>query len=129
MWFFINFVSICLKLFTLKKTMFLLDKLVYLLKLKETPENPVLFLKWYINNIKYVSKYTFLRCMCLETSLIIRFFAIKNKIPNELKLGTNIKDGIFKAHAWIEVNGEVVSEYEDQRSKFITFKNKNNSIL
>lgn len=122
LYFFINFVSVLLKIFSLKKTIIILDKIANFRKPKEKPENPVLFLKKFVPVIIHLSKYTFLRCMCLETSLIIRYFAIRNSIDFILKLGTTIDNGQFKAHAWIEVDKEVVSELVDQRDKYLAFK-------
>lgn len=126
---FINFVSICLKAFSLKNTIKILDKLVHTKSIKNTPENPVIFLKRFVPLINHLSKYTFLRCMCLETSLIIRYFAKRNNIECELKLGTNITDKKFIAHAWIEVDGNVVSELEDQRDKYVQFNNSIDKLV
>lgn len=118
---FINVVSILLKIIGFSRTKYILSGLAKLKPTKTAPKDPILFLKRFVPLINHLSKYTFLRCMCLETSLIIRYFANRNNIPCEFKIGGDMSDGKFKAHAWVEVNNIVVSELEDQRNKYIKF--------
>lgn len=51
-----------------------------------------------------------LRAACLERSLILHDWLLREGYPSELRIGVLKEEHTLKAHAWVELAGVVVSE-------------------
>jgi len=58
---------------------------------------------------------------CLEESLTLLWLLQTRGIASELRLGARKEAGRFEAHAWVERNGEVLSEAGDNHLHFVPF--------
>lgn len=61
------------------------------------------------------------RSSCLDRSFLLWALLRKRGIDSELLLGARKDQGSFKAHAWVEINGEVLNDTNDVREKFSLF--------
>jgi transglutaminase superfamily protein len=55
---------------------------------------------------------------CLHKSLVLHFWLRKEGIPSELRIGVRKEDRQLKAHAWVEIDGQVVNDSPDAVSAF-----------
>jgi hypothetical protein len=56
---------------------------------------------------------------CLERSVTLWWLLRRRGIPADLRIGVRKDSGSFEAHAWVEVNGTVLSESGDQHTHFV----------
>jgi hypothetical protein len=56
---------------------------------------------------------------CLEQSLTLWWLLRRRGIPADLRIGVRKDSGSFEAHAWVEVNGAVLSEAGNQHTHFV----------
>lgn len=68
--------------------------------------------------IQIASRLHFLPMTCLAKSLVLQKMLSKRNIPSLVRIGVQKVKGAMFAHAWVEVNGEPVSEVDDVRQKF-----------
>jgi hypothetical protein len=61
------------------------------------------------------------RISCLDRSVLLWFMLRRRGIDSDLQLGVRTDQGYFEAHAWVEVNGEVVNDSKDVRQRFAPF--------
>jgi hypothetical protein len=55
---------------------------------------------------------------CLSQSLTLWWRLRRGGIATHLRLGANLADGHFKAHAWVECNGRVLNDTQDVSSRY-----------
>ena len=65
---------------------------------------------------------------CLEQSIVLWWLLLRRHAPAELRIGARQSEKGFEAHAWVEVQGNVVNDTEDVLSDYVPFK-KNISTL
>lgn len=59
------------------------------------------------------------RAVCLEQSIALYVLLRRRAVPADLRLG--VQPYPFKAHAWVEVDGQPVFENADELVKFVPF--------
>jgi hypothetical protein len=68
-----------------------------------------------------VARRLFFRPNCLEQSLTLMWLLQTRGIAAELRVGARKEAGRFEAHAWVERNGEVLSETGANHLHFVPF--------
>ncbi len=61
------------------------------------------------------------RFSCLDRSLVLLKLLRQMGIDGELHLGVRKDRGIFEAHAWVELNGEILNDVKNIREQFGPF--------
>ena len=64
----------------------------------------------YARRLDQASRHTPFSAQCLHRSLALYLWLRRDGIESSVKVGVRKLDGQFKAHAWVEVNGEVVND-------------------
>jgi hypothetical protein len=59
---------------------------------------------------------------CLEQSLVLWWLLLRKHILAELRIGARQSDKGFEAHAWVEVQGNIVNDSNDVLSDYAPFK-------
>lgn len=62
------------------------------------------------------------RAKCLEQSLVLRWFLLRQGVASRMLVGTRKENGQVQAHAWVEVNGVPLNEHDDVEQRFPTFE-------
>ncbi len=114
-------VRFLIKIFGFKTTHYILNKLtLFSVKVK----NEKLFIKKAGNLIKGASKVLPIKTTCVEDSITL-WLMLKNRgIDSYLKIGVNQNTDKLDAHAWVEIDGYVISETESINKPFSGFKNR-----
>jgi Transglutaminase-like superfamily len=68
-----------------------------------------------------VARRLFFQPNCLEQSLTLLWLLQTRGIAAELRLGARKEAGRFEAHAWVERNGEVLTEAGENHRHFVPF--------
>ncbi|MHB8753385.1 MAG: lasso peptide biosynthesis B2 protein [Candidatus Acidiferrales bacterium] len=68
------------------------------------------------------SRHGLVRGNCLSKSITLWWLLRRRGIPVRLRLGARRTVDQFEAHAWVEMNGRVVNDSEDVRTKYSLFK-------
>jgi hypothetical protein len=58
---------------------------------------------------------------CLERSLALWWLFRLNAIDGELHIGGRMNDGRFEAHAWVELDGQVLNDSTDIHKHYARF--------
>jgi hypothetical protein len=58
---------------------------------------------------------------CLQQSLALWYLLRRQGIESDFRLGLRKADGQIEGHAWVEVNGRVLSETENVLRQYTTF--------
>lgn len=66
----------------------------------------------------YASKLHILGMTCLHRSLALAWMLKRRGVPSEIQIGVRESQGLFRAHAWVEVQGHRVGEPEEIASPF-----------
>lgn len=59
---------------------------------------------------------------CLEKSLALWWLLRRHRIPANLRIGARKNAEVFEAHAWVDVDGMILSESGDDRDRFVPFE-------
>jgi len=59
---------------------------------------------------------------CLHNSLVLWWLLRRQGMESELHLGGRKQNGRLEAHAWVEVDGQVLNEAGDVRERFTPFE-------
>jgi hypothetical protein len=62
-----------------------------------------------------------LRPNCLERSLVLWWLLRRRGLPAELRIGARKEDSRFEAHAWVELEGQVLNDSETVHKHFSRF--------
>ncbi len=62
------------------------------------------------------------RSNCLQQSLTTWWLLRRNGIESDLRIGTRKTAGSLEAHAWVEVDGQVVNDHNAIRDRFVSFE-------
>jgi hypothetical protein len=68
------------------------------------------------------SRRLFVRVNCLEQSLTLWWLLRRRGIDAELRIGGRKENGRFEAHAWVEFDGVVLSEADNEHHDFVPFE-------
>lgn len=68
--------------------------------------------------VGYAARLHFFSKTCLVKSLALQKILNSREIPAQTQIGVQKTDGLFFAHAWVEVNGIPVDEQGDLLQKF-----------
>lgn len=60
------------------------------------------------------------RALCLQRSFVTTYLLRKNGLPAEFVMGAQKLP--FKAHAWVEVKGQVINERSDVRAMYAVWE-------
>jgi hypothetical protein len=60
---------------------------------------------------------------CLERSIVLWWFLLCRGFPAELRIGARQSEKGFEAHAWVEVQGNIVNDTEAVRNQYSPFGN------
>jgi acyl-CoA-binding protein len=64
----------------------------------------------YARRLELASRHTPFSAQCLHRSLALYLWLHRDGIESTVKVGVRKLDGQFKAHAWVELGGEVVND-------------------
>jgi len=67
------------------------------------------------------ARHLFLRTNCLEQSLALCWLLRRRGIAAALRIGARKESGRFEAHAWVELEGAVLNEAQEQHRHFAPF--------
>ena len=67
------------------------------------------------------ARHLFLRTNCLEQSLVLCWLLQKRGIAAVLRIGARKDEGRFEAHAWVEIEGTVLNDEQEQHLHFSSF--------
>ncbi|MGB6199787.1 MAG: lasso peptide biosynthesis B2 protein [Candidatus Acidiferrales bacterium] len=62
-----------------------------------------------------------LRPSCLERSLVLWWLLRRRGLPAELRIGARKEGARFDAHAWVELDGEVLNDSDTVRKHYARF--------
>jgi hypothetical protein len=68
-----------------------------------------------------VARHLFFHPNCLEQSVTLLWLLRKRGIAAELRIGARKQEGLFKAHAWVERSGVVLSDAGESHLHFVPF--------
>jgi len=60
---------------------------------------------------------------CLEQSIVLWWLLLRKQTPAELRIGARQSVKGFEAHAWVEVQGNIVNDGENVRHDYVPFSN------
>jgi transglutaminase superfamily protein len=72
----------------------------------------------YFRWVEVASRRHILRTRCLHRSLVLHRWLLHDGVPSQLRIGVRKDDGTLRAHAWVEIDGEVVGESAAHVAKF-----------
>lgn len=72
----------------------------------------------YVYWIDVVARYHFTRPCCLHRSLLLHQWLRGEGLPSELRIGVRTEDGQLRAHAWVELAGDVLNDRPDVGNSF-----------
>ena len=58
---------------------------------------------------------------CLARALCLRWLLERHGIPARLRIGAMLAEGAFRAHAWVEVDGQVVGDEAETIARYTAF--------
>lgn len=58
---------------------------------------------------------------CLTRSLLLEWWLRRKGVPSDLRIGVQLRDGAFRAHAWVECVGVPVNDRMDIALDFLPF--------
>lgn len=58
---------------------------------------------------------------CLTRSLLLVWVLRRQGVASELRIGVQLRDGVFRAHAWVEQGGVPVNDRADVAADFAPF--------
>src|SRR5207248_2759718 len=64
----------------------------------------------YAHWLEVASRYHLVRARCLHRSITLHSWLLREGLASELRLGVRKEGAELKAHAWVEVDGTVVSD-------------------
>ena len=59
---------------------------------------------------------------CLEQSIVLWWLLLRKRMPAELRIGARQSEKGFEAHAWVEVEGNIVNDTENVLHDYVPFK-------
>ena len=62
------------------------------------------------------------RAKCLEQSLVLHWFLLRQGIASRIVIGTRKENGQVQVHAWVKVNGVPLNDHEDVEQRFPSFE-------
>lgn len=62
------------------------------------------------------------RGKCLEQSIVLWWLLLRKRLPAELRIGVRQSDAGLEAHAWVEVQGNIVNDSEDVLTEYVPFR-------
>lgn len=72
--------------------------------------------------IEAASRYGIARGNCLSKSVAVWWLLQRKGINAELRIGVRRADEGLEAHAWVELDGEILNDTEDVRESFAAFE-------
>ena len=69
--------------------------------------------------VSMAARLHFIPMTCLPRSLALRWMASRHGIPAQLRIGMNKSSNRLFAHAWVELQGEMIGEPEDIAERFM----------
>jgi Transglutaminase-like superfamily len=65
---------------------------------------------------------------CLEQSMVLWWLLKRQQLPAELQLGGRRTNTGFEAHAWVEVEGNVINDHDTVGQDFAPFSSDADSL-
>jgi Transglutaminase-like superfamily len=72
--------------------------------------------------VKIAERYNYWWSNCLKKSLVLWTLLRWQGIESDLKIGVQREAGEFKAHAWVEIEGDVLNDRSDVAVEFMPFQ-------
>ncbi len=72
--------------------------------------------------VSLAARYHLLSMTCLPRALTLRWMASRHGISAQLRIGMNKSSAGMLAHAWVEVQGEMIGEPEDIADRFMVLQ-------
>jgi hypothetical protein len=63
--------------------------------------------------IDVAARHHFVSARCLHRALVLHFWLRDRSLPSQLRIGVRTAGGVLVAHAWIELDGNVVDDAPD----------------
>jgi len=64
--------------------------------------------------VEVAGRYTPLTTTCLKKALVLSWLLGRKGIPTELRIGVARQDGMLKAHAWLDYDGQVIVGHHER---------------
>lgn len=64
----------------------------------------------YFRWVEVASRRHILRTRCLHRSLVLHRWLLRDGLPSQLRIGVRKDDGSLRAHAWVELDGQIVGD-------------------
>ena len=72
--------------------------------------------------VEIAARYSVLTANCLSRSMMLWWLLRRRGVATELRIGVRKRDGLFEAHAWVELDGWVLNDAPDVKSRFASFE-------
>lgn len=72
-------------------------------------------------SVEIAARYALLNANCLSRSMMLWWLLRRRGVATELRIGVRKRDGRFEAHAWIELEGRVLNDAPDVKTRFASF--------
>ena len=59
---------------------------------------------------------------CLEQSIALWWLLLRRRVPAELRIGVRQSGTGLEAHAWVEIQGNIVNDSEDVLNEYVPFR-------
>ena len=123
MLFLLPIISLSLKISSFRKTLSLLTRVSSIKKIKLQSKADIenrladilIAFKSSLNHIPFKGN-------CLSQSLCLWWILRGHGINTDLKIGTSKENEVFKAHAWVELNGTPLNDIISVKEEFNMFK-------
>lgn len=74
--------------------------------------------------VNLAARYAPVRANCLTRSLLLSWMLRRRGVACELRIGVRLVQGMFSAHAWVEVEGLPVNDRPDIATEFAPFERR-----
>jgi hypothetical protein len=110
-----------LRLFSLRRCYHGLRLLSWFPRRKTAPLEPIQYARQIGNIVRVAARRCIFQADCLEQSLALWYLLKRAGIESQLRLGSRFYGNQFEAHAWVEVQEQIVSEKLDPRLRYVAF--------
>jgi hypothetical protein len=73
--------------------------------------------------VQIASRFTFPPATCLTRSIVICRILRRRSVHCDLRIGVRIAEGVFTAHAWVEVDGKPLGDKLSAHHGYLPFEN------
>ena len=120
-WLLLNAIAPCVRLLGVMRCLNLLSLGIKMLGKNSRHDDPLQRARDISRIVQVASSRSAFQVACLEKSLVLWYVLAREGIDSAVCMGTQLTTDIFRAHAWVEVEGQVVSQRTDPRWRYVPF--------